>query len=296
MKISYGSVASPLIRNPRDIPRAEKYDSDSDDDFSYEELVQKASAFTLPFDEDRGFRGTELRFLSFERPHMRAFHGSWICNFVSTFVQFAVAPLLPEIKISLNLAKSEIWTSNIWSSIGGVPLLFMLGSFSDKYGGRFMATLLLTLMAVPCALTGLVKSLDGLLLVRLIIGSLDNSVPCQYWISCHFVREISGTAMAVSSGLGATGSGLVQLFVGSILFSFCLFLTGNNADLAWRLALIFPALMAFITAFFFFLYSEDCPLGNHSVVKKAGLMMERSAMDSFRSGALNLNSWILFLQ
>jgi len=31
-------------------------------------------------------------------------------------------------------------------------------------------------------------------------------------------------------------------------------------------------------------------------VKKAGLMMQRSAVDSFRSGAFNINSWLLFLQ
>ena len=30
--------------------------------------------------------------------------------------------------------------------------------------------------------------------------------------------------------------------------------------------------------------------------KKAGLMMERSAVDSFRSGIYNFNSWLLFLQ
>lgn len=298
MTISYGSVASPLMRNPRDRLRPERGDdSDSDDDYlSYEELVKRADDFTMPYDDQRGYRGTELRFLSFARPHMRAFHGSWICLFVSLCVQYAVPPLLPEIKESLKLSKADVWLSNVWSTIGGVPLLFMLGPMSDKYGGRLMATSLLALIAIPCALTGLVTTLDGLLLVRLLIGCLDNSVPCQYWISCHFVREISGTAMAISSGLGASGSGVIQLVIGSILFSFCLLLTGNNTDLSWRLALVVPALLSLFTATFFYFCSEDCPLGNHTEVKNAGLMMERSAMDSFRSGALNLNSWILFLQ
>ena len=173
---------------------------------------------------------------------------------------------------------------------------FLLGPLSDKYGPRLTVTILLCAIAVPCALSGLVTTLEGLLIVRLVIGALDTSVPCQHWITCHFVREISGTAMALTSGLGATGAGVVQIVVGSILFSLMLYLTGNNADLAWRLALIVPALLALATAAFFFWYSEDCPLGNYTEVKNAGLMMERSAMDSFRSGALNLNSWILFLQ
>lgn len=298
MTISYGAVASPLMRHPQGLTRQKNdYDSDTDDEYlSCEELVKRADAFTIAYDDERGYRGTELRLLSFARPHMRAFHGSWICLFVSTFVQFAIAPLLPEIKVSLNLTKAEVWMSNIWSMIGGVPLLFMLGPLSDKCGGRLMTTLLLALIAIPCALTGLVTTLNGLLFVRLLIGSMDNSVPCQYWVTCQFVREISGTAMAISSGVGATGSGVVQFIVGSVVFSFFLQFTGNNADLAWRLALIFPALLSLSTAVFFFFYSEDCPLGNHREVKRAGLMMERSALDSFRSSALNLNSWILFLQ
>jgi NNP family nitrate/nitrite transporter-like MFS transporter len=70
----------------------------------------------------------------------------------------------------------------------------------------------------------------------------------------------------------------------------------GNADTAWRVALLFPALVAMCVAYFFNRYSDDCPLGNYAQVQRAGLMQERSAMDSFRSGILNLNAWFLFLQ
>lgn len=271
-------------------------DSETEDLLSHDQLVQRAQAFTLPNDPDCGYRGTELKLLSFSRPHMRAFHGSWICYFVNQFVQFAMAPLLPEVQKALHLTKSEIWYSNIWSMIGGVPMRFLLGPLSDKYGPRLMVTNLLFLIAVPCALSGFITTIDGLLIVRLAIGALDTSVPCQHWITCHFVRDISGTAMALTSGWGATGAGVTQVAMGSVLFSLMMYLTGNDSDLAWRLALVVPALLAVLTAAFFSLYSEDCPLGNYTQVKSAGLMLERSAIDSFRSSALNLNSWILFLQ
>jgi hypothetical protein len=47
----------------------------------------------------------------------------------------------------------------------------------------------------------------------------------------------------------------------------------------------------------FYECSDDCPFGNYNQVKRAGLMVEGSAVDSFRSGAMNMNmnSWILFL-
>ena len=60
--------------------------------------------------------------------------------------------------------------------------------------------------------------------------------------------------------------------------------------------MIVPAILALYCAAFFYQYSDDCPLGNFNQVKRAGLMVERSAVDSFRSGAMNMNSWILFLQ
>jgi NNP family nitrate/nitrite transporter-like MFS transporter len=101
--------------------------------------------------------------------------------------------------------------------------------------------------------------------------------------------------MAIAGGLGASGSGFTQLVVG-FLFAMCEDWTGGNAELSWRLALLFPAAFALLVAWWSYYYTDDCPLGNFVDVKKAGLMMQRSAVDSFRSGVYNFNSWLLFLQ
>jgi len=42
--------------------------------------------------------------------------------------------------------------------------------------------------------------------------------------------------------------------------------------------------------------SDDAPKGNYSELKKHGVMAEVSAGASFRQGALNINTWILFIQ
>jgi NNP family nitrate/nitrite transporter-like MFS transporter len=276
-------------------------DSDNDDDnvhpsYLSERLLARAATFSLPHDVDRGYRGTRLELLSFQRPHMRAFHGSWMCFFLSCFLQFAMCPLLPEIQASLNLTKSDVWLTNIYSMVGGIPMGFLLGALCDQYGARILITTLLAACAIPCLLTGLVHTLHGLILVRTIMGSMDTFVPGQYWITCCFTRQVVGTAMAISGGWGASGAGFVQLIVGTVIYPIVLTWTHGNSDLAWRISLIPPALIALYAAYFFYFYSDDCPLGNYKEVKKAGLMMERSAVDSFRSGALNVNSWILFLQ
>jgi NNP family nitrate/nitrite transporter-like MFS transporter len=138
---------------------------------------------------------------------------------------------------------------------------------------------------------------------------MDGFVPSQYWITCHFVREVSGTVMALTGGLGASGAGVTQLITGSILYPFLyhilLLITGGSEqtttttiadDTAWRWTLVVPAIFAMGTAWYFYYNSDDCPLGNFDQVKKAGFMMERSAVDSFRAGVYNFNAWILCLQ
>ena len=42
--------------------------------------------------------------------------------------------------------------------------------------------------------------------------------------------------------------------------------------------------------------SDDAPKGNYKEMKRNGTMPEISAAASFRSGAMNINTWILFLQ
>jgi hypothetical protein len=63
-----------------------------------------------------------------------------------------------------------------------------------------------------------------------------------------------------------------------------------HREVAW----FFLALLALYCIGFFYKYSDDCPLGNYNQVKRAGLMVERNAVDSFQSGAMNMNSWVLF--
>jgi NNP family nitrate/nitrite transporter-like MFS transporter len=276
---------------------------DDDDDFFNQELaakealLSKAAHFTIAYDANRGYRGTELKFHQTGRPHMRAFHASWICCFTSAFVQFSQAPLLPEIQKSLQLSKRDVWWTNVWMMVGGIPVRFLLGPLCEKYGARSIMTFMLAAAALPTALTGLVAvNLTSLTVLRTVLGAMDTFVPGQYWITCQFVREVGGTAMAVAGGLGASGSAFSQLVTGSLIFPLVRHWLQDDSDAAWRWSLTVPGILALVVAYFFYYYSDDYPLGNVQDIKRVGLMMERSAVDSFRSGAYNLNSWILFLQ
>ena len=82
--------------------------------------------------------------------------------------------------------------------------------------------------------------------------------------------------------------------VGSLLFP--LFKTGMSSEKAWRSVCIVPAVVGLTTGLTILKISDDAPKGNYSELKKNGLMAEVSAGGSFRAGALNINTWLLFIQ
>jgi len=66
--------------------------------------------------------------------------------------------------------------------------------------------------------------------------------------------------------------------------------------MAWRTVCIIPAVVAFITGIVIYFISDDAPKGNYKEMMQHGTMAQVSAAASFRSGAINFNTWLLFLQ
>lgn len=262
---------------------------------SGEAEIKKYQTYYIKVDPDQDDKATEIKLCSFARPHMRAFHCSWFGFFTAFFIWFAIAPLMPEIKITLNLTKEQIWTSNICSVAGTVFMRFINGPLCDKYGARILMGVVLCFASIPCALTGLVNSATSLALLRFFIGLGGSTfVMCQFWTSRMFTKEVAGTANALVGGWGNLGGGVTQIVMGAALFP--LFKTGMSPEKAWRTVCIVPAVVGFILGIVIVRISDDAPKGNYAEMKKNGVMPEVSASASFRSGAMNFNTWILFLQ
>lgn len=257
--------------------------------------IKKYDTYYVNVDPDQDDKATEIKLLSFKRPHMRAFHCSWMGFFTAFFIWFAIAPLLPEIKNTLGISKQQIWTSNICSVAGTVFMRFINGPMCDKYGARILMGVLLMLCSIPCACTGLVNSAASLATLRFFIGLGGSTfVCCQFWTSRMFTKEVAGTANALVGGWGNLGGGVTQIVMGTLLFP--LFKLGMSPEMAWRTVCIVPAVVGFCLGFLIIQISDDAPKGNYKDMKKNGTMPEVSAAASFRSGAANINTWILFVQ
>jgi len=251
--------------------------------------------YHVKVDPNQGDKAAEIKLCSFARPHMRAFHCSWWTFFVAFFIWFAIAPLMPEIKLTLGLTGQQAWTSNICSVAGTIFMRFLLGPMCDKFGARILMGSVLMGASIPCACTGLVTSATSLAILRFFIGLGGSTfVMCQYWSTSMFTKEVVGTANALVGGWGNLGGGVTQIVMGSALFP--LFKLGMSAEAAWRTVAIVPAIVGFATGFTILRISDDCPKGNYKDMKEKGIMPEVSATSSFRDGALNINTWLLFIQ
>ena len=141
-----------------------------------------AKKFDLPVDPDQDFKASQLKICSFQRPHMRAFHYSWWSFFIAFFIWFSIAPLLTEVRETLDLSKGDIWITNIVAVSGDIVMRFVFGAVTDKYGARRPMAAVLMLAAIPTACTGAVNTLAGLAILRLFIGIAGSSfVMCQCW-------------------------------------------------------------------------------------------------------------------
>jgi len=248
-------------------------------------------------DPSQDDKATEIKMCSVARPHMRAFHCSWLSFFLAFFIWFSVAPLLPEVKKTLSLSKQDLWTSNIVAVFGTIFCRFLFGPLCDKFGARLLMGSVLMAASIPTALTGVARNLTDLVLLRLFIGIAGGTfVMCQYWTSRMFVKEVAGTANSIVGGWGNLGGGVTQLVMGSLLFPLFKIFYSGDAEKAWRTVCVVPAVVSFTWGFFMMKVSDDAPKGNYADLKKSGEMPEVSAGASFRSGALNINTWILFIQ
>ena len=112
-----------------------------------------------------------------------------------------------------------------------------------------------------------------------------------------FSKDIVGVANGLVGGWGNVGGGVTQIVMGTLLFPlFRDSFYDGDAEQAWRTVCIVPAIVATCTALIVVTTSEDCPDGNYKELKKLGAMPEISASASFRSGAIDFNTWLLYIQ
>jgi Major Facilitator Superfamily len=292
--------------------------------------------YSVRVDRGQHDKASEIILCNLQRPHMRAFHAAWFSFFTAFFVWFAVTPLLGEIKDTLNLTNDDIWTSSLCGTAGVIVMRIFMGPACDKFGSRICMACILVAASVPCALTGLVQTSQGLSAVRSFVGIAGSSfVACQYWTSQMFTREVAGTANAIVAGWGnlgksggvlratmwdiynlslnlcvllwlSSGGGMTQIVMGSVLFPLfkLIFSFEDNdgddgttsSEMAWRTVFIVPAVMSLVAAYVIVFHCDDSPKGAYVERVRQQEILVVDPVASLCAAAQNWNVWILLVQ
>ena len=228
---------------------------------------------------------------------MHNFHSAWFAFFTAFFVWFAIAPIIPEIKNTLNLTKDDIWNSSIAGVGGTIVVRIALGPICDRYGPKIPMVTILWIAAICTSCVGFVESANGLIVLRTFIGFAGASfVMCMFWSTLTFTKEVVGSSNGIAGGWGNLGASVTQLVMGSFLFPLFTTLMDDDAERAWRTVCIVPAVVGFITGVTIFFISDDAPKGNYTEMKRHGIMGEVSGIKSFWAATYDMNTWIMFIQ
>ena len=206
-----------------------------------------------------------IRLFSLNTVQMRTFHITWLMFFVCFFGWFGLAPLMPAIRADLGLTKAQVGNTIIASVSSTIIARLLIGKLCDRLGPRKTAVRLLLVGSIPVLLAGLATDYTSFLLFRLAIGVIGGSfVVTQFHTSMMFASNIKGTANAITGGWGNLGGGVTNMVMPIIFSAIVGF--GYAPHMAWRYAMIVPAVMMWIVAFLYYKYTKDTPAGNYSEV------------------------------
>ncbi|KAL3664970.1 hypothetical protein V7S43_010145 [Phytophthora oleae] len=296
---------APIDLGIPNVPRhkANSYQGMSTDPYRQFPMLQsnrpRQFSYDICTDPQQGDKATEIRLFSFQRPHMRAFHYSWLSFFIAFFGWFSIPPIMPTIKKQLHLTEDQVSNTNIISLASTIIGRLIVGPLCDRYGARTIQAVLLVIGAIPVASAALVTSYTSLMLVRFFIGLVGCTfVATAYWTSTMFSHEVVGSANAISCGWGNLGAGVTYL-VTPLVFDL-ITINGTISDnYGWRAALLVPALLMVVIGICTYTFSDDCPQGNYVDLKRNHVMADRAKSEiyyGFLAVARQPVAWLLAFQ
>ncbi len=239
-------------------------------------------------------KAVRINLRSFQKPHMRAFHMTWMAFFVAFFGWFSIAPLMAAIRDDLGLTKSQVGTTVIASVAGTILARLVFGWLLDRVGPRKLYAGLLVVGALPVMLVGLADSYESLLFFRLAIGVVGASfVITQYHTSVMFAPNVVGAANATAAGWGNLGGGVTQVVMPLVLAA-VVAVAGVSEAVGWRLAMVIPGVAMIVAGTAYFLLTQDAPGGNYSDLRRGGKSATTpSTRGAFLRAARDRRVWAL---
>lgn len=243
-------------------------------------------------------KATRIELFNLESIQMRTFHMTWFAFFLCFFGWFGIAPLMAVVREDLLLTKAQIGNTIIASVAITIFVRLLIGPLCDRFGPRKAYSTLLILGSLPVMCIGMADSYESFLMFRLAIGAIGAGfVITQYHTSVMFGPNVVGLANATTAGWGNLGGGVTQIVMPLVFAAVMTF--GVSEAAGWRVAMVVPGIMLFLTGIAYWFFTQDAPNGNYSELRANGELpmpgKDSSTGKNFLTAARDYRVWALFL-
>lgn len=219
-------------------------------------------------------------------PHMRAFWAATLAFMFAFIGWFAFAPLMTVVRKDLGLCdndaavqmdientkcvckkecKTTLGNAKMASVSFDIVTRFLLGSVIEYLGPKNTDCVLLFFGTIFVACGTLISNGTGLIICRFLVSCLGSTfVVNQFWNSIMFSRSVVGTVNATAGGWGNLGGGLTQTLM-PVIYRFWHDAIGIELKYAWRIAMLFPAVLYIILGIWIFTCSQDTTTGKFDI-------------------------------
>ncbi len=184
-------------------------------------------------------------------------HFSWIAFFITFFLWFCHASLMPFIKDSFGLSTAEAKALLFLNVALTIPARIWVGALVDKFGPRLMCSLLLALSGIFCLAFAAAQSYSQLAAARFLLGfSGAGFVIGIRLVTEWFPAKQAGSAQGIYGGWGNFGAAIANFSLPALAVAFAAVMTEG-----WRGAVASAGVVAIAYAFVFYAKVRNSPKG-----------------------------------
>ncbi len=213
---------------------------------------------------------------NFKDQKIRVLHLGWFAFFITFFMWFCHASLMPLIQEYFSLSSAQAKALLVLNVALTIPARTIVGMLVDKYGPRVMFTAVLIISGILCLGFAMSQNYNQLALMRFLLGFSGAGFVIGIRLMTEwFPVKQAGTAQGIYGGWGNFGAAAAGFVLPALAAAF-------GGDEGWRYAVASGGIVAIVYAFVFYRLVHNTPKGStYFSPKKMGAMEVTSKFDFF---------------
>ncbi len=218
----------------------------------------------------------KLSVFNLKDERVKILHYSWVAFFITFFMWFCHASLMPYIQQTFGLSIAEAKALLFLNVALTIPARMWVGGLVDKFGPRLMFSVLLVVSGVFCLLFASAQTYSQLAAARFLLGFAGAGFVIGIRLVTEwFPAKQAGTAQGIYGGWGNFGAAIANFTLPAL----AVFFAATTTD-GWRIAVAISGIISIAYAGIFYVKVRNTPKGaTYFSPKKLGPMEVTSKGD-----------------